>query len=211
MAQAFETESRAGDEGSAARQVARVYAEALLDTAEKSNQADTVGAELNALVGGAFKQAPDIETALASPIVKRTAKAPVLEKTFKGKVSELTYNLLVVLNAKDRLGLLRHIEAAFHDLLDHRAKRIRVLVRSVVPLSTAQEEHLRQTIGHFTGLEPMITVKVDEALLGGMIVQVGDQVFDGSVRSRIESIRNQLLARSSYEIQTGRDRFCHPG
>jgi len=48
---------------------------------------------------------------------------------------------------------------------------------------------------------------VDESLLGGMIVQVGDQVFDSSVRNRIEAIRTQLLARSSYEIQTGRDRF----
>lgn len=209
MAQAFETESRAGDEGSAARQVARVYAEALLDKAEKTNEADEVGSELNALVGGVFKQGPTIETALSSPVIKRSAKVPVLEAAFKGRVCDLTYNLLLVLNANDRLGLIRHIEAAYHDLLDHRAKRIRVTVRSVVPLATAQVEHLRQTIGHFTGLEPMITVKIDESLLGGMIVQVGDQVFDGSVRSRIETIRNQLLSRSSYEIQTGRDRFSH--
>jgi F-type H+-transporting ATPase subunit delta len=209
MAQKFEIETRAGDEGSASSRIARVYAEALLDMAEKEGQVEVVESELNTIVGGVFSQFPEVERHVASPIIKRTAKSPILEKAFQGKVSDLTYRFLMVLNTKDRLGLIRHIEAAYRELLDTQAKRTRVLVRTVVPLTPAQEEHLRQTIGHYTGLEPVITVKIDESLLGGMIVQVGDEVFDSSVRTRIESIRNQLLARSSYEIQTGRDRFSH--
>ena len=97
------------------------------------------------------------------------------------------------------------------DLLDERAKRLRVSVRSAVPLTEEQSEKLRQTIGQSTGLEVMLAAKVDASLLGGMIVQVGDKVFDSSVRTRIEAIRNQLLARSSYEIQAGRDRFSSRG
>ena len=77
------------------------------------------------------------------------------------------------------------------------------------PLSDAQADELRQAIGRATGLDPVLRPTVDEALLGGMIVQIGDQVFDSSVRTRIEAIRNHLLARSSYEIQTGRDRFSY--
>jgi F-type H+-transporting ATPase subunit delta len=83
-------------------------------------------------------------------------------------------------------------------------------VRSAVALSDQQTEQLRQVIAQATGLEPVVLARVDADLLGGMIVQIGDQVFDSSVRTRIESIRNQLLARSSYEIQTGRDRFSSP-
>ena len=62
-------------------------------------------------------------------------------------------------------------------------------VRSAVPLTDEQLEQLKQTIGQATGLDPVIRPTVDESLLGGMIVQVGDQVFDSSVRNRIEAIR----------------------
>ena len=211
MAAEFEIESRAGDEGSTARRVARVYAEALLDVAEQKDLADDVGDELNALVGDVFVRAPEVEQELASPIIKRTAKGPLLEATFKGKVSDVTLSFLNVLNGKDRLGLLRHVEAAYRELLDHRAKRVRVLVRSAVALSAEQTEKLRQTIGVAHGREPVIVAKIDPTLLGGMVVQVGDEVFDSSVRTRIDNIRNQLLARSSYEIQVGRDRFSTAG
>jgi F-type H+-transporting ATPase subunit delta len=207
MAEAFEVESRAGEEGSSERRVAKVYAEALLRVAEERGQAEDVGRELQALVTDVYNRSPDVEATLASPVVKRSAKAPVLEHAFKNNVSDLLFNFLNVLNGKDRLMLVRHVAAAYRDALDERAKRVRVSVRSAVPLTDEQTEQLKQTIGRATGLDPVIQPRVDESLLGGMVVQVGDQVFDSSVRYRIEAIRNQLLARSSYEIQAGRDRF----
>jgi F-type H+-transporting ATPase subunit delta len=207
MAEVFEVESRAGAEGSSERRVARVYAEALLRAAEGRGQAEDVGRELRSLVTEVYAKTPGVEATLASPAVKRSAKAPVLEHAFKNNVSDLLFNLLNVLNAKDRLTLVRHVAAAYRDLVDERAKRVRVSVRSAVPLTDAQTEQLRQAIGQATGLDPVVAAQVDESLLGGMIVQVGDQVFDSSVRYRIDAIRSHLLARSSYEIQTGRDRF----
>ena len=211
MAEVFETESRAGEEGSSERRVGRVYAEALLAAAEKRGQAEDVGRELRDLVTQVYARDPQVEATLGSPVVKRSAKAPVLEHAFKNNVSDLLFNFLNVLNAKDRLTLVRHVAAAYRDLVDERAKRVRVSVRSAVPLTDAQTEQLRQAIGQATGLDPVVAAQVDESLLGGMIVQVGDQVFDSSVRYRIDAIRSHLLARSSYEIQTGRDRFSHPG
>jgi F-type H+-transporting ATPase subunit delta len=207
MAEAFEPESRAGEEGSSERRVAKVYADALLTVADQRGQAEEVARELRAIVSEVYANRPEVEASLSSPVVKRSAKLPVLEHAFKNNVSDLLFNFLVVLNAKDRLGLVRHVAAAYRNLVDERAKRVRVSVRSAVPLTDAQTEQLKQTIVQATGLEPIIHPKVDENLLGGMIVQVGDRVFDSSVRYQIENIRNQLLARSSYEIQTGRDRF----
>jgi F-type H+-transporting ATPase subunit delta len=207
MAEAFEVESRAGEEGSSDRRVARVYAEALLTVADQRGQAEDIGRELQAMVSDVYARAPQVEASLASPIIKRSAKVPILEQAFRNNVSDLMFNFLIVLNAKDRLQLVRHVAAAYRDILDERAKRVRVSVRSAVPLSDGQTEQLKQAIGQATGLEPMVRVRVDESLLGGMIVQVGDHVFDSSVRTRIDAIRNQLLARSSYEIQAGRDRF----
>jgi F-type H+-transporting ATPase subunit delta len=211
MAEVHESESRAGEEGSSERRLATVYSEALLDVAQERGLAEEIGQELRALVTEVYANAPEIEGQLSSPVVKRTAKVPFLEKVFKGRVSDLLYNFLIVLNAKDRMGLLRHVLAAYSGLLDQRAKRVRVSVRSAVPLSSEQTERLKQLIAQATGLDPIIAEKADPDLLGGMIVQVGDHVFDSSVRNRIDAIRNQLLARSSYEIQTGRDRFSYSG
>lgn len=210
MAEAFETDSRAGEEGSSERRVARVYAEALLNVADQRGLAEEIGRELQALVTEVYAKAPGVEATLASPAVKRSAKLPVLEHAFKGRASDLLFNFLVVLNAKDRLQLVRHVAAAYRDLSDERAKRVRVSVRTAAPLSDEQAGRLKETIAQATGLDPVVIIKVDEDLLGGMIVQVGDHVFDSSVRNRIEAIRNQLLARSSYEIQAGRDRFSSP-
>jgi F-type H+-transporting ATPase subunit delta len=207
MAEVFESESRAGEEGSSERRVAKVYADALRTVAEQRGVAEEVGRELRAIVSEVYANRPEVEAALASPVVKRSAKIPVLEHAFKNNVSDLLFNFLVVLNGKDRLQLVRHVAAAYRDIQDEQAKRVRVSVRSAVPLTDAQAEQLKQTISQATGLEPILQPKVDDSLLGGMIVQVGDRVFDSSVRYQIENIRNQLLARSSYEIQTGRDRF----
>lgn len=211
MAEVFETDTRAGEEGSARQRIARVYAEALLNVAEQRGQAHEIDQELSGLVGGVFATSPDIEKALASPVVKRSAKTPILEKAFQGNVSELLFNFLNVLNSKDRLELIRPTAIAYGKLVDERAKRVRVVVRSAVPLTDDQSEKLKLTIGQSTGLEAVLVPRVDESLLGGMIVQVGDRVFDSSVRTRIDAIRNQLLARSSYEIQAGRDRFSSRG
>jgi F-type H+-transporting ATPase subunit delta len=207
MAEVHESESRAGAEGSSERRIARVYAEALLNVAEKRGLGDDLGEELQALVSTVFAGPPEIEATLRSPVIRRTVKNSLLEKSFKGNVSELLFNFLSVLNSKDRLSLVRDVLRAYRDLLDKRAKRLLVSVKSAVALSDEQTASLKELIGRATGLEPMIAARVDEALLGGMIVQVGDKVFDSSVRTRIDAIRNQLLARSSYEIQAGRDRF----
>jgi len=210
MSEAFETDSRAGEEGSSERRLATIYAEALLDVADQRSQADEIGEELESVVREVLAQSQEAERAFASPVVRRAAKEKLIDQAFGKKVSGLLFNFLHVLNSKDRMPLLRHVGAAYRDLLDQRHKRLRVRVRSAVPLDESHTETLKQEIAKATGLEPVIAARVDPELLGGMIVQIGDQVFDSSVRTRIDAIRNQLLARSSYEIQTGRDRFSSP-
>jgi F-type H+-transporting ATPase subunit delta len=144
---------------------------------------------------------------LKSPAVRRAEKEPLIRQAFGGKASDLVLNFLLVLNEKERLALLRPVANALRDLLDERAKRVRVRVRTAVDLDEDQKRKLQETLRKQLTLEPVLDVRVEPELLGGMIVRVGDTVFDSSVRTRIETLRNQLLARSSYEIQSGRDRF----
>jgi F-type H+-transporting ATPase subunit delta len=201
------TETPAGGEAKGAARIARTYAEALMNVAEKRDQADAVGEELESLVQDVFKAEPRLEALLATPAVKRKTKEPLIKQAFEGKASDLVLDFLLTLNRHDRLDLLRTIFFAYREIRDLRAKRIRVSVRSAVPLTEEQQAELKRTLESTTHLETVLEMKIDPDLLGGMVVQVGDDVFDSSVRTRIETIRNQLLARSSYEIQTGRDRF----
>lgn len=201
------TEPLAGNEAKGAARIARTYAEALMNVADKRDQADAVGEELHSLLNDVFRAEPRLEALLATPAVKRATKEPLIRRAFEGKSSDLVLDFLLTLNKHDRLDLLRGVYFAYREIRDVRAKRIRVVVRSVVALTEEQQAELKRTVEATTKLEPVLDMRIDPDLLGGMVVQVGDDVFDSSVRTRIETIRNQLLARSSYEIQTGRDRF----
>jgi F-type H+-transporting ATPase subunit delta len=200
-------ETKAGNEGSGARRLAGVYADALLSAAEKRGQVEAIDAELSEVARELFGRGSAVAQLFESPVIKRTSKEPLLETTFAGKVSDLLYDFLRVLNRKDRLGLVPGIAAGFRELVDQRAKRLRVQVRAAVPLDDAQQERLRETLRAALHKDPVLDIRVDPDLLGGMVVQVGDDVLDSSVRTRIDNLRTQLLARSSHEIQVRRDRF----
>ena len=80
-------------------------------------------------------------------------------------------------------------------------------MRTAVPLPEDQQERLRQGVRNAMNLEPILETRVEPDLLGGLILKVGDWQFDGSVRTRLDNIRQYLIERSSHEIQSGRDRF----
>src|SRR5262249_19237563 len=142
-----------------------------------------------------------------SGAIGRGHKATVIQSLFGSRASELFVNFLLVLNDHERLDLIRPILAAYRDLRDERAGRMRVQVRTVVPLPDDQRQRLLHQLRESFHKEPLLETRLDPDLLGGMVVRVGDWVYDSSVRQRLETIRNQIIARSSHEIQSGRNRF----
>jgi len=189
------------------QRIARVYAEALLRAAESQELAAEIFEELQALVDQVFKADPLFEEFLSSGAVDRKRKAEIIESTFAGRAGDLFINFLLVLNDHERAGLLRPIRDAYRELLDERAGRMRVQVQSAVALAQDQQERLRAELQAAFHKEPVLETQVDPNLLGGMVVRVGDWLYDLSVRTQLENIRDQIIARSSYEIQSGRNRF----
>lgn len=186
-----------------AQRVGRIYAEALLNAAEKNGQGDAVLGELEGLVGEVLAN-PTIEEFLRSGAISRDRKPPVIESAFRGRASDLLVNFLQVLNNQNRLDLLRAILVAYRDLMDQRARRARVHVRTAVPLPDDQKDSLLHLLRDAMQREPVIDTEVDPELLGGLVVQVDDYVFDGSVRSRLTHLQNQLLERGTHAITQGR-------
>jgi len=188
-------------------QVARVYAEALLNVAIKQHKADAMLEQLDSLVNDVFENQPLLERFLASRAIKRDEKERTIRAGFEKQADPTFVKFLLVLNAHDRLELLRGVYRSYRDLNDLRAKRLRVKVRSAVPLPEDRRATLMAELHDYFGLEPVLDERVVPELLGGMIVQIGDRVLDGSVQTKIERLRTQLLVNSNYEIQSGRNRF----
>jgi len=162
---------------------------------------------LESFIRDLFPAEPQFEAFLQSSAVGRERKAQVIDKVFEGKASPVFVDFFKVLNQHERLNLLRPILTAAMELRDERAKRIRVKVRSAVPLADSQTNRLVEQLRQNLELEPVLQMEIDHELLGGVVVRVGDWLYDASVRARLDSIRNQLIERSSHEIQSGRDRF----
>jgi F-type H+-transporting ATPase subunit delta len=184
------------DAGTRQARLARVYAEALLQAALKESQqaALDVGAEMLQLRQSLSKH-PEIAEFLASPALGKKGKLAFLEPALVGHASHALRGLVYALWKNNRLDLFRNVVAAYLQILDERAGRIPVKVTVAVALTDEQRNTLVATLREVLRLEPVLNVRVDPDLLGGMIVQAGDTVIDTSVRSRLQSLRTLLLAR----------------
>lgn len=190
-----------------ARRIAKVYAEGLLNAAEKKGEADAVLAELDSLVRDVFEKEPRLEILLSSAAVGRHARHEALDKVFAGRATTTFANFLHVLNDHERLNLLRPILTAATELYDKRHRRMRVYVDTAVPMPDDIHQRLEAGLREHFHLEPVFIRRVDPALLGGFKIRIGDMQFDATVLNRLGLLRDQILARSSHEIQSRRDRF----
>lgn len=181
--------------------LARIYAEALMANAAKENAVDSVGAELDDFVKNVATN-PSVGRFIVSPVVSWRAKEPVLAEALKGRTSKLLANFIGVLNKNGRLDLISDIHAAYQSLQDDSMGRVRVNVKTAVPLGEQQQQALASTLATALKKQPVLNLQVDPDLLGGVVVQVGDRVIDTSVRTRIQTLRAQLMERgTSYVLQ----------
>jgi F-type H+-transporting ATPase subunit delta len=173
--------------------LARTYAEALLNAAAKASDAGEVLDELDALRDVLLVRFPLFAEMMRSPVRSKDDRDAMLVKTFGGRTSPVALNFLRVLNRRGRLGLLGQVLAAARESWERRQNRRPVSVRSAAPLADDQREAIRDRLARALNATPVITAEVDPALIGGLVVQVGDVVYDGSVRNRLEQLRNRLI------------------
>jgi F-type H+-transporting ATPase subunit delta len=191
-----------------APEVARSYAEALVGAAAPDGQVDAVLDELDAILAEVFVRHRSFAHQLTSPSVRPERKDQILTEVFEGRALPTVVRFLRVLNRHGRLGLLGPILRQARALWDRRQNRQPVTVRSAVPLDDAEQEALRQRLGPLVGgATPVLHLEVDPSLIGGLVIQVGDDRYDGSIRTRLARLRDQLAGGWTRELQGRRDRF----
>jgi F-type H+-transporting ATPase subunit delta len=191
-------------------EVTRSYAEALVNAAEHEGQVEAVLQDLESIASDVLRANPRFAAVLESPLVSPLEKDRILVDTFEGRALPTVVRFLRVLNRHGRLGSLAAIARGARALWDRRENRREVFVRSAVPLDDAQQAALRDRLARMLNATPVVRLAVDPALIGGLVVQVGDDVYDASIRNRLEQLRQRLIEGKTHEIQSRRDHFSHP-
>lgn len=190
--------------------VVRHYAEAVVNAAAGEGQVETVLDELEAIDREVLQKHPQFYQILASTKVTAAEKDRMLVEVFGDRLSSLVLRFLRVLNRHGRLGLVSPLAREARLLWDRRHQRVPVQVRTAVSLDEGQLAALRDQVGRMISATPILNVTTDPSLIGGLIVQVGDQVCDASVKNRLEQLRQRLIEGKTHEIQSRRDQFSHP-
>jgi F-type H+-transporting ATPase subunit delta len=188
------------------RQIARIYAQALYQAASGAGQAESVLAELELTLQGLYGQDAGLGLFFESATITQERKAAVIETAF-ASASETVRNFLGVLNEHNRMNALQPIVEAYQRLYNRANRKVTVEVTSAVPLTDAERERVMGDVRAVAQVEALLQETIDPEILGGLIVRVGDWVYDASLRTKLETIRNQLIERSGHGIERQRDRL----
>ncbi|HVX63497.1 MAG TPA: ATP synthase F1 subunit delta [Pirellulales bacterium] len=194
----------------AAHQLATTYARALLGASENAGNTEEVLAEFDSLLRDVLSRYPRIDDILASGMIANEEKAELVARVFSGRVTPLFLHFLEVVTGHGRGRYLKAIHSAAHDLYDQLRGRVRVQVTTAVPLDEELAQRIAAQLRSALSAEPKLERRVDPELVSGIVLRIGDTVYDGSVSTQLERIRSQMIHRSVHEIQRRRDSFGTP-
>jgi len=177
-----------------AESIARNYAEALFELAHRGQDRVEQFADLLDAVAHGIAASPRVQAVLMSPRVTKAAKAALLERALKDAPRDFVRFLTAVVK-RGRQGLFSEMAHAYQGLVDIKLNRVRAQVTLSRPADAALRKKIAARLTEVVGKEVLPHYTEDPALLGGIIVRVGDRVFDGSIRRRMTLLRRALLTR----------------
>jgi len=192
-----------------ARAIARVYAIALVDAAESAGVATTLE-ELASFLDDVLEAHPDFHSILVGMAVGRDQKVAMIERVVGPVGSTVLPSFLTTLARHERLELLPLVLDEARLIENQRGGRKSVQVTTSHRLEPEALESIRATLDSKFPFTPILETRVDSSLIGGLVIQVDNTVYDSSLRTRIRQLRDRMRERSLHEIQGRRDRFSHP-
>lgn len=170
------------------------YANALADIALAQDAAEAAAKQLDNF-GATYAQSTELRTFLASPAVTVEAKHGVIEKVIAQLgASKIIRNFLFVIADHRRTQLLPEIIETFQQVIRERQGVAEAEISSAVELSAAQKKEMAATLARLIGKKVETKYSLDPALLGGAVVRIGDTIYDGSLRGRLNQMRARLAA-----------------
>ncbi len=183
------------------KHIGRVYATALLKVAGKANAVDSTVDEIQSVVNDVLGNSPQLEMVFKNPRIDASAKLNILDRLFGDKLSGVSLKFLKVLASRQRLGSLSSIAKAASQMRDEAVGRLQVKVTTAQAIEPGQMERLRQHLATVFSADVRVRTTVDPAILGGMVVRVGDTVYDASVDGRLRAMQRQTKTNAEASVR----------
>ena len=176
--------------------VARRYAQALLEIGAEQGILDRLVEEVST-VAQAWEASPELQNALENPLVAHAAKkAVVAELAEQIGATPTTRDTLLLLVDRRRTQALPYVAQTLRELADARKGIVRAEVTAAAPLGDAYYARLQAQLEKMTGQRVVIDRRTDASLIAGVVTRIGDRILDGSLRTRLQSIREAMLPQA---------------
>jgi len=172
--------------------IARRYAQALFDIAEERNSHQELLVQWRFVVSAIYDNA-EVNSVILGHLTSLQDKKKAAQAIFKGQVDSLLLNLLFVLLDKSREEYIKDVLLCYEQLLEEKEGLIDVQLTSAAALTEEQEAALSSALAQKTGKKIKIHTKVDTDLIGGMVMKIGDTIYDGSLIRQLSLLQQQLV------------------
>ena len=172
--------------------IARNYAQALFAAAEAQSAVERFGDLMDA-VAGAAQADPRIAIVLDSPRVAKTVKADLLERALGKTAPKEFVRFLQAVVRRGRQGLLSEISQAYQELVDRKLNRVHAGVVLARETNSGLQQQVTERLAKVLRKEVRAHFRTEPAILGGVVVRVGDRIYDGSVRRRLAVLKRRML------------------
>jgi len=171
--------------------IARRYAQALNEQAAQAGVLEQVDADIN-LISNALADSRELRSFFSSPIISREKKGQVVKALFEEHIQAVTMTFMTLLVDKRREGIFPTVVSSFGELRDEQLGVTAVTVRTAYELSADDRAALETELQSLTGKQVRLETKVDASIMGGIVIRVGDTVYDGSITNQLATLRERL-------------------
>ncbi len=190
-----------------AEQLGLTYAHALIGAAKSAGVAELVVGQLGQLVDEYLDGSTQLAAAFGSPRVEVDEKIAVISKVFGEQFHPVLVNLLKVMARRDRLAYVDAVRRAADDIYDDMLGRVLASIHTAVPLDEALRSQIAQRLGSVMNKQVRLRESVDPDLIGGMVIRIGDQVFDCSVANRLDKMARKTKDGFSRQLLNRFEQF----
>jgi F-type H+-transporting ATPase subunit delta len=172
--------------------ISKRYARAFFDIASEEKKLEHYYNELNQFAS-VISRNKALSEFLANPIFEQANKKNVVEQIIaKMQLSKMTISFLKLLVDKKRIDILNDIVICYRQLMDETLKKVRVNVKTAFPPTGKMQDYIKLNLEKLTGRNVEMVIEHDHSLIGGIVIGVGDTLYDGSIKNQLNNMRNLL-------------------
>jgi len=191
------------------QRIGRIYAKALLDAAGEAGVVDLVLEEFESLLQDVVAVNPELREALTGQILSEEQRIAVLNKAFGDRMNQTLLTFLKVVTQHDRQDCLVEIYEATVKLNNEARGLVQVTATTATPMTEETAGSLASRLQQQLGKEIRLNPETDPEIIGGLVLQIGDTVIDGSVANRLKQVRRQALESTAQQAKNSLERFTN--